>query len=84
MVLKVLAVWFIVAIPLALIVGKFLKMASQKCLTCGNDERRKAIETEGYEYFECLNCGEREAIKIGNPRIQYPLNLEWLNGKGWC
>lgn len=88
--LKILAVWFLISIPVGIVVGKFLKSVSQKCLACGG-RRRSAIQTEGYEYFECEECGAREALRCDsgqteqNPASsQPPLNQRWLNGKEWC
>ncbi len=81
-VLKILIIWFLLSIPAGLLAAGFLNINSGRCFFHGAN-RRKIIETGGYEYFECPVCGTREAEKIYGTKETGPINVTWLNGRPW-
>jgi hypothetical protein len=81
--LKILAVWFLISIITAFLFMILVNYGRGQCLFHGFN-RRLVINTGTWEYFECPKCGNREAEKIEYATEYQPINRRWLNGGEWC
>lgn len=82
LILVILAVWFVISIIAAILFMVLVNRGRGQCAFHGFN-RRLAIDTGVWEYFECPVCGAREAEEIYGSGYQ-PRNQKWLNGGSWC
>lgn len=77
-----LSVWFVISVPSAFLFIGLMNLGRGCCFFHGSN-RRKVIETGGWEYFDCPKCGIREAEKSEDAGATAKVHRSWLKGRSW-